>query len=233
MRKQTDKAIKTSGTSSSSATERVLAATREAIIALELPPGSMIDKAVLCERFGVSRFPVSDALSRLQAEGLVEILPQRGTRVIGLRMTEITQAMFIRRALEVEMVRIMAPRMTDELIAKLELNLGCQQVAVDRADAMAFHTFDLAFHQLLLDELAFPRVTIAVDAARASLERARRLLMSPRRHAATLVEHTAIVARLKTRDSAAAATAMESHLDAVLSELTAIMSVNPAAFETA
>lgn len=214
-----------------SATERVLAAIREAIVDLELPPGTLIDKAALCAQFGVSRFPVSDALTRLQAEGLVEVLPQRGTRVARIRMSDLTQAMFIRRALEVEMVRTLAPNASDAFIAELEMNIGYQQVTVERSDPRAFHRLDLAFHELMLKELGFPRVAVTIDTARSSLERARRLLSSPRRHADTLVEHRAILAALKARDSVAAAQAMDDHLNAVLKELTTFMAVNPGVFE--
>jgi GntR family transcriptional regulator, rspAB operon transcriptional repressor len=214
------------------ATERVLAAVREAIVDLELPPGALIDKGALCSSFGVSRFPVSDALTRLQAEGLVEVLPQRGTRVARIRMSDVTQAMFIRRALEVEMVRTLAPNASDAFIAELEMNIGYQQVTVERGDPRAFHRLDLAFHELMLRELGFPRVTVAIDTARSSLERARRMLSWPRRHADTLVEHRAIFEALKARDGAAAALAMDNHLNAVLTELTTFMAVNPAVFES-
>jgi GntR family transcriptional regulator, rspAB operon transcriptional repressor len=214
------------------ATERVLAAVREAIVDLELPPGTLIDKGALCSRFGVSRFPVSDALTRLQAEGLVEVLPQRGTRVARIRMSDVTQAMFIRRALEEEMVRTLAPNASDAFIAELEMNIGYQQVTVERGDPRAFHHLDLAFHELMLRELGFPRVTVAIDTARSSLERARRMLSSPRRHADTLLEHRAILEALKARDGAAAAVAMDNHLNAVLTELTTFMAVNPAVFES-
>jgi DNA-binding GntR family transcriptional regulator len=214
-----------------SATERVLAAIRSAIVELELPPGSMIDKMTLCERFGVSRFPVSDALTRLQSEGLVEVLPQRGTRVTRMRMADITQAMFIRRALEVEMVRTLAPNMPDELRTKLEVNIGYQEVAIDHADPREFHMLDLAFHEMLLEELNYPRVTAAVDAARHSLERARRMLSSPRRHANTLAEHQAILAALTTRNAEEAASAMKNHLDEVLAEIVTFMKIEPSVFE--
>ncbi len=216
-----------------SATERVQDAIRHAIIALELPPGSMIDKAALCARFGVSRFPVSDALTRLQAEGLVEVLPQRGTRVARIRMPDIAQAMFIRRALEVAMVRRLAVTMPEALRARLERNVGYQQVAIDRADADTFHALDLGFHALLLEALEYPRVAAAVEAARHSLARARRILSSPSRDVATLAEHMDIFAALVARDGAAAAAAMERHLDAVLAELVEFMTVAPSAFEKA
>ena len=80
--------------------QRVQDVVRDAIVRLDLPPGTFVDKAALCARLGVSRFPVSEALGRLAAEGFVEVLPQRGTRVARIDLVDCRQAMFIRRALE-------------------------------------------------------------------------------------------------------------------------------------
>jgi DNA-binding GntR family transcriptional regulator len=74
-----------------SLTDAVEQALREAIVSLALEPGMMIDKLVVCERMGVSRFPVSAALARLAAAGLVEVLPQRGTRVMPIVIHDIRQ----------------------------------------------------------------------------------------------------------------------------------------------
>src|SRR5436853_6408370 len=90
--------------------QRVQDVIRDAIVRLELPPGRFIDKAVLCARLGVSRFPVSEALGRLAAEGFVEVLPQRGTRVARIDLADCEQAMFIRRALECDAMRTIAER---------------------------------------------------------------------------------------------------------------------------
>ena len=62
-------------------TAEVTNAIRNAIVSLALPPGSTIDKSLICAELGVSRFPVSEALARLQIEGLVDIAPQRGSTV--------------------------------------------------------------------------------------------------------------------------------------------------------
>ena len=104
--------------------QRVQDLIRDAIVRLELPPGTAIDKAALCAQLGVSRFPVSEALGRLAAEGFVEILPQRGTRVARIDLADCRQAMFIRRALEAETVRALAPRADAGLLAALEANLA-------------------------------------------------------------------------------------------------------------
>jgi len=68
------------------ATEKVERALRQAVVGLDFDPGEFIDKAAVCSRLGVSRFPVSEALGRLATDGLVEILPQRGTRAARVRL---------------------------------------------------------------------------------------------------------------------------------------------------
>src|SRR5712691_7158135 len=123
---------------------------RDAIVRLELPPGAFIDKAGLCHRLGVSRFPVSEALGRLADEGFVEVLPQRGTRVSRIDLAACRQAVFIRRALEVEAMGAIAPNADEDLIERLEKNLQDQKRAVDEGDSRRFFQYDLAFHDLLL-----------------------------------------------------------------------------------
>src|SRR5437660_12355508 len=103
--------------------QRVQDVIRDAIVRLELPPGAIIDKAALCARLGVSRFPVSEALGRLAAEGFAEVLPERGTRVARIDLADCRQAMFIRRALEAEAIRAIVPRADAALLTALHKNL--------------------------------------------------------------------------------------------------------------
>jgi DNA-binding GntR family transcriptional regulator len=207
--------------------QRVQEVIRDAIVRLELPPGTAIDKVALCARLGVSRFPVSEALGRLAAEGLVEVLPQRGTRVARIDLAECRQAMFIRRALEIETVRAVAPRADAGLLAALDRNLRQQEGALGADYSSRFHQLDLEMHELLLDFLGYERVRHAVEAARASLDRARLFMCTPARQASTSGEHEAIVTAVKKRDPDAAAAAMERHLDAVMAELLNVAERNP------
>jgi len=207
--------------------QRVQEVICDAIVRLDLPPGTAIDKAALCARLGVSRFPVSEALGRLAAAGLVEVLPQRGTRVARIDLAECRQAMFIRRALEIEAVRAVAPRADANLLAALDRNLREQDAALNADDSSRFHQLDLEMHELLLAFLGYERVKHAVEAARASLDRARLFMCTPARQVSTSDEHAAIVAALKKRDPDAAAAAMERHLDAVMAELLDVAERNP------
>ena len=207
--------------------QRVQEVVRDAIVRLELPPGTAIDKTALCARLGVSRFPVSEALGRLAAEGFVEVLPQRGTRVARIDLADCRQAMFIRRALEAEAIRAIVPRADAALLAALDRNVREQEAALGSDHGGRFHELDLELHELLLGFLGYERVKNAVEAARASLDRARLFMCTPTRQLSTFAEHQAILAAMKRRDPVAAVQAMESHLDAVMNELVDFAGRNP------
>ena len=96
-------------------TASVTSELRRAIVTLELKPGEILDKGAICERLGVSRFPVSEALARLQAEGLVEIMPQRGSMVSRVKIADVVEYMLIRKALESEAIRVLIARRPAEL----------------------------------------------------------------------------------------------------------------------
>ena len=87
---------------------------KEAILAGRVEPGELIDKSALCERLGVSRFPVSAAVSRLAFENLVVIEPQHGSFVARISAADVRERMFIRRALESEIAAEAARRMPRE-----------------------------------------------------------------------------------------------------------------------
>jgi DNA-binding GntR family transcriptional regulator len=212
------------------ATERIVDALREAIVTLEVSPGATLDKAQLSARFGVSRFPISEAFNRLKAEGLVEIRPQSGSTVSLIRLSDARENMFLRRALEGETMALLASRRDPDLLVEVERNLRYQKAAMEAADRPGFHRLDLEFHDLLVSAAGFPRVRATVEKARLALDRARRLLGSPRRHALTFAEHTAIVDSLRKGDAEAARAAMAAHIDSVMEELEAFSLEHPEVF---
>ncbi len=212
------------------ATARVHAALREAIAQLDLKPGELLDKQAIATRMGVSRFPVGEAMNRLAAEGLVDIIPQSGSRVALIKISDARENMFVRRALEAETVRTIASTASAALIEQLTSNLRYQEAAITTADLNGFHGFDLAFHALLQDQLGFERVRLATETARLGLDRVRRLLNTRRRLELTLAEHRAILAAIEARDGDGAARAMQDHLEAVLAELEAFAQERPELF---
>jgi DNA-binding GntR family transcriptional regulator len=210
--------------------QRVQDVIREAIVRHELKPGTFIDKAALCAQLGVSRFPVSEALGRLADQKLVEVLPQRGTRVTFIDLADCSQAMFIRRALEAETARTIAARADDSFLAKIEQNLNDQRAMLQAESRDGFYELDLAFHDLLLAELGFDRVQTAVEGVRANLNRMRLFLLTAERRPRAYAEHVEIAEALKQRNPEAAGRAMEKHLNIVMKELAACADRYPDVF---
>ena len=97
-------------------------------------------------------------------------------------------------------------------------------------DRAGFHALDLAFHEALVQGLGLTRIAAVIERSRANVDRVRRLLSSPRRHALTLAEHRRIFAAVAARDPAAARQAMEAHLDAVTAELDQLSVERPEIF---
>jgi DNA-binding GntR family transcriptional regulator len=207
--------------------QRIQDVIRDAIVRLEFRPGEAIDKAALCAQLKVSRFPVSEALGKLAEEGFIVVLPQRGTLVSRIDLADCRQAMFIRRALECEAVRSIAPTISDHLLGELRENLAAQRRAMATDDRDTFHALDLAFHALLLDALGYERVASAVEAARANLDRMRLFMCTPTRQSATYTEHEQIVAALSARRPEDAARAMQLHLNEVMTELEDVAEAHP------
>ncbi len=213
------------------ATDRVVEGLRHAIVNLEFEPGSKLDKGELTLRFGVSRFPVAEALNRLKEEGLVDIRPQSGSTVSRIRLADARENMFLRRALEGEAVAQHAQHRSKELLSAFRVNMDRQKAAIAGDDRASFHQLDLELHDLLVSDVGYPRVRAIAEGARLSLDRARRLLVTPRRNAVTFQEHAAIVAAIAARNPLAARNAMSAHLDSVMRELEDFATEYPALFD--
>lgn len=96
-----------------SAPNRVREKIRKDILEGRLPPGSQLRQDELAEKYGVSRIPVREALSHLQAEGLVILEPNRGAAVAPLSLEEVLEMLEIRIALECRALRLAIPNMVE------------------------------------------------------------------------------------------------------------------------
>jgi DNA-binding GntR family transcriptional regulator len=205
---------------------------RASIIDLALKPGTRLDKHEICGRLGISRQPLSEAVTRLASERLVDVEPQKGTFVARIRLADVAEASFVRRALEVATAAAIAPEIDDLVLKRLDRLLTYQAATIEAKDWEEFYALDVRFHSMLFERMAMARVAAAVEMSRAPLERARRLLvLSPGRSQETLREHRAIYAAFADRDPNAAAAAMGAHLDRALAEINRFAARRPDLFE--
>lgn len=201
-----------------SKTERVYNYLRARIRDLTIPPGERLHKNKIAVACSVSRAPVSDAIARLASEGLVDVFPQSGSFVAPLRDEDVREAMFMRRALEVEAVRQVAVEADQQLLDSLEENLQKQAKLLDakKFDPVRMDDLDEAFHTLIISSIHSPRVQQILRAARAIMDRPRfQALPEHDRPHETLVEHQRIFDAISTGDPGLAASAMRVHIQAV------------------
>ena len=102
------------------ASDRAMHQLRERILGGEYAPGERLGEVELAEKFGLSRTPVREALGRLAAEGLVEIVPNRGARVPSWTVAELEGVFDLRTALEPRLTALAVPRATAADVAALE-----------------------------------------------------------------------------------------------------------------
>jgi DNA-binding GntR family transcriptional regulator len=204
---------------------------KEAILSGALEPGSLIDKAGLCEKLRVSRFPVSAAVSRLAYDRLVDVEPQHGSFVTRISLNDVRERLFIRGALEGEIAAEAARRMTRADRDALAVNLKQEAAAVAAEDRTKFYALDVAFHRILTDRLGMARADDVLESLRAHLERTRRLTMSTTGQLrASLQEHSAIAAAIEAEDPVAAREAMKRHLTITGARLEALAKQQPDLF---
>src|SRR3954454_13994033 len=98
----------------SSLTEQAYAQLEQMIATLELRPGAFVSEADLCERLGIGRTPVREAMQRLAREHLLQIMPRRGCIVSDCRFADELNVIEVRRPLELVVARGAATRATPE-----------------------------------------------------------------------------------------------------------------------
>ena len=124
---------------------------RGEIVSNTLPPGTKISEVDIASRFGVSRQPVRDAFSRLANQDLLLIRPQKPTEVRKFSLRKVTQARFVRLAVELEVVKNACDIWDKARASALNGNLSEQRQAVERSDTGRFHELDYDFHKLICE----------------------------------------------------------------------------------
>lgn len=211
---------------------RTYLALREAILNIGYRPGEALRKGEICEILGVSRSPVAEAISRLAAEDLVNVVPQAGTYVARFSMDEIREGAFLREAIELAAVEAVAPVITEDQLVQLRRNLRVQEALVADGDFAGFYALDAEMHGIILSFTGFKKLSQVADTAWVHVNRARQLILPvPGRVAETLDEHKAIVSALEAHDAEAARQAMRTHLRRLVTFLEPLETEHPDFFD--
>ena len=179
----------------------------------DLAPGARISEVDLCERFGVSRTPLREALKVLSSEGLVDIRPNRGARVAAPTLEDLRGLFGVMGVLEGYSGELAAVRMTDGEIARIE-DLQAQMVeAFHAGDRHSYFYINQAIHDAILAAAGNEALTLAHRSVSGRILASRfNSHVSLARWAAAVREHDAMLRLLQMRRPVELGQIMRAHI---------------------
>jgi DNA-binding GntR family transcriptional regulator len=132
-----------------SLSQKVMLRLRQAIIEGELKLGAVIAEEMLAQSFGVSRTPVREAMSLLQAQGLVVVKPQVGSFVFTPSAADIVELCTFRILIEPKAAELAYQHDRDGALNALTAAVVDMKQAVAAKDTLAYGSADTAFHDAL------------------------------------------------------------------------------------
>ena len=212
--------VEETGTGAEASEERVTDVIRSAIVRGEYAPNQRLIEADLSDTFAASRATVRTALLELANEGLVERLPNKGSRVRAISVEEAIEILEVRIGVEGLCAAKTAASITDDEIAEFEILRRDMTDAVGEGDLVEYSR---------LNQLLDQRVRVLSRHATASEVLGRlhaqsvrhqfKLSSKPQRAKVSVLEHAAIIDAIVARDPDAAERAVRDHLLSVIGAL--------------
>lgn len=193
--------------------EEVLGHLRDRIVSGELPPGGRLNERVLCEQLGISRTPLREAIKMLAAEGLVELLPNRGAIVTPLKAAQIADTLAVMGALEAVAGGLACANASEAAIGEIRA-LHFEMLAYHaRNDLDGYFKCNQRIHDRIIEASGNPVLTNTYRQLNANVLRARYMAnLSQERWDVAVREHDEILAALVARDAGRLKRLLAEHL---------------------
>ncbi|MFI9153978.1 GntR family transcriptional regulator [Streptomyces sp. NPDC053367] len=199
----------------SSVRGQILDALRTALVTGELAPGAVYSGPALAERFGVSATPVREAMQQLAQEGAVEVVPNRGFRVVRRDARELAELAEVRSLLEVPVLLRLAATVAPERWAELRPLAEATVRAASAGCRAGYAEADRAFHRAVLSLSGNDQLVRIAD----DLHRRAQWPLTTGRHIRTelmadAAQHAALLDALICRDTDRVRTLLDEHFGA-------------------
>ncbi len=192
---------------------------REAIYRGILTEGEALHQSQLAERLKVSPIPLREALRLLEMEGLVDFRGRRGAIVTGLTLEEAREIYEMLSALEVNVLRIAFPSITESVVAEAERVLDEMK---RQGDCIVWREQNILFHTLLYESADRPLTFDSIARLRQQVDRYIRLHLESMREESQ-EQHRQILEAVKKKDLGAATAALADHLENASKDLQSYM----------
>lgn len=161
--------------------EQVYRTIRNNILSNHYPPGHQVLEPELAKQLGVSRTPVREALIRLEAEKLIELIPRRGMRVLPLVPKDYLHICQLISALEGKALELLITKNPGkDAMQPLEDALNEMDTALRTNDLVSWSEADEKFHRFILNLCGNARLVHMLEVLRAQTWRARMILLKLR-----------------------------------------------------
>ncbi|HEX2018128.1 MAG TPA: GntR family transcriptional regulator [Aurantimonas sp.] len=195
---------------------------RRMIMEGELTPGEKVPERLLTQHFGVSRTPIREAIKVLAHEGFVTLLPNRGAVVASQSLDELAELFPLVAVLEGLAGELAATRATDAEIDAIDNDTARLRAAYEDHDRPAYFAINQSIHAAILAAARSPTLVQHHTILAQRVYRARyQANLTPERWLAATLEHEAIAAALKQRDSKRLGLLLREHLTHKLQALAA------------
>lgn len=202
---------------------------RKQIIQGGLAPGIRISEAEISRSLQTSRQPVREAFISLRNEGLVEVAPQRGTYVSLISIQAVSDARFIREAVEADIVALLVKNNSPEMIEKLRCIIS-EQRTLGEDHLQEFMELDESFHRTLANMAGKNNIWQIIATTKAHFDRVRFMASLQKPIQPLVNQHEAVVDAIEQGNREYARTAIRSHLQEVLRDLPTLVSRQPDIF---
>jgi len=193
--------------------EEVVSRIRAILLDGEIPPGARIPERDLCDRLQISRTPLREALKVLAAEGLVQLLPNRGSRAAKLTDKDMRDLFEVCQGLEALAGELACERITDAEIAEVAAVHAAMARHYQEGDLIQYYRCNRAIHEAIVAAACNPVLAGLYNSVTARIRRARYVTpMTPPRWALALREHEAILNALQRRDGIGLSHILRAHL---------------------
>jgi len=196
-------------------TDRVYAALRRKVIDSELAPGSQILEQELAIRLGVSRTPLREALVRLENEGLLEIIPRHGVRIIPMSVADMKEIYQVLVSLESAAAAALASQPPSKAaLDALEAFYDRMDAHLKAGDVTAWALEDERFHLEIVKLAGNRRLREIVSNCWDQAHRARMFTLRMQTHPQPLQSmkgHRQIISALRKHDAVKAESLLRSH----------------------
>jgi DNA-binding GntR family transcriptional regulator len=203
---------------------------RDRIIRGDIAPGARLSEAELAVAYGTSRQPVREAFIKLSEEALVEVRPQRGTFASLISVPAVMTARFIREAVEADIVRIVAQRIDDAGMARLDACIADQHRLGKNSTGDDFMRVDEDFHRCLAEIAGQTEVSDHLEGLKTQMNRVRHISARKFSRARLVAQHEDVVTAIRARNSDQAEAAMRLHLREIVADLPEIVTELPRCF---